>query len=345
VTDILIPARFHSPEFQGQARAAGWEGRMIPVSWRPLTRTERIRNRVLRRGSPSDPINVPDESELSGVRILLHAWPMSEAELSVLVGLSPELRWIHTAYAGAEMAVRVVGDRPIVVTNAGAQNAATVSEHAVALLLALARRLPEHFVATREGRWTTPPAQTLDGSNVLVFGLGRIGSAAAAKLSCLGCRVIGVRDRVELGGPEGLAEVIGPDEALARLEEADFVLLALPSTPRTDNLVDDAFLRAMRPGASIVNVGRAETIVDGALAAALIGGHLRAACLDVTRNRPLSDHSPLRGVPNLWLTHYTAYQRAEGDHLRASQQTFLDNLKRYVRDVPLENQVDLERGY
>lgn len=343
--DILLPERFHSPDFESRARAAGWDGRMVPVSWRPQTRLERFSGLVLRRRPYSRPMIAPGASELSRIGILLHAWPMSDAELSSLVERSPELRWVHTAFTGVEGVVRAVGNRPIVVTNAGPQNAAAVSEHAVALLLALARRLPEHFVATRDRQWVTPPAQTLDGSTLMVFGLGRIGSAAASKAACLGCRVIGIRDRVELGGPDEVAEVIGMAEATARLEEADFVLLALPSTPKTDELVDREFLAAIRPGAVLVNVGRAETIDDEALADVLSRGRLRAAALDVTRTEPLPDRGPLLGVPNLWLTHHTAYSTAEGNHLRASQGTFLDNLERYVQGIPLENRVDLERGY
>ena len=123
------------------------------------------------------------------------------------------------------------------------------------------------------------------------------------------------------------------------------MLLALPSTPKTDNLVDKDFLAAMRPGAILANVGRAETIDDDALVSALTRGHLRAACLDVTREKPLSDSSPLNGAPNLWLTHYTAYQRREGDHLREARRAFLDNLERYVNGDPLGNRIDLELGY
>lgn len=343
--DILLPERFHSPEFESEARAAGWNGRMIPVSWRPLTRAERFTSRILRRRPPSRPMIAPGARDLSGISILLHAWPMSDAELSTLVERSPELRWVHTAFTGAEGVVRAVRDRPIVVTNAGRQTTDAVSEHAVALLLALARRLPEHFVATRARQWVTPPAQTLAGSTLMVFGLGRIGGAAASKAACLGCRVIGIRDRVGLGGPDAVSEVIGMAEAMGRLEEADFVLLALPSTPKTNDLVDREFLSAMRPGAGLVNVGRAESIDDEALAEVLSRGQLRAAVLDVTRTEPLPDRSPLLGAPNLWLTHHTAYNTAGGNHLRASQRTFLENLERYVQGVPLENRVDLERGY
>jgi phosphoglycerate dehydrogenase-like enzyme len=122
--------------------------------------------------------------------------------------------------------------------------------------------------------------------------------------------------------------------------------MVLPSTPRTENLVDREFLAAMRPGAALINVGRPESIVEEALVDALARGHLRAACLDVTREQPLSRSSPLYDAPNLWLTHHTAYQRAAGDdHLREARRAFLDNLKRYVRGDPLENRIDLERGY
>jgi phosphoglycerate dehydrogenase-like enzyme len=343
--DILLPDRFYTEEFEREARACGWDGRMIPVSWREPTRGERIRSRILVRRSPSSSMIAPGASELAGIGILLHAWPMDDAELSSLVDGATGLRWIHTAYTGAEVAVRAAGDRAIEVTNAGSQTTAAVSEHALALLLAMARRLPEHFVATQKDKWVTPPAQTIEGSTLMIFGLGRIGSAAASKAACLGSHVIGIRNRVEIGGPDAVVDVRSMDEAVRTLGEADFVLLALPSTQKTDNLVDQNFLAAMRPGAVLANVGRAETIDDAALADALTRGHLRAACLDVTRQQPLSRRSPLYDAPNLWLTHFTAYQRAEGDHLREARRTFLDNLERYVNGDPLENRIDLERGY
>jgi phosphoglycerate dehydrogenase-like enzyme len=344
--DILLPGRFYTEEFEREARACGWDGRMIPVFWREPTRGERIRNRVLVRRSPSSSMIAPGARELAGIGILLHAWPMDGAELSSLVDGAPGLRWIHTAYTGAETVVQAVGHRSIAVTNAGSQTSTAVSEHALALLLAVARRLPEHFVATRNREWVTPPAQALEGSTLMVFGLGRIGGAAASKAARLGCRVIGVRDRVERGGPDEIAAVVHASEALTRLGEADYVLMVLPSTPKTENLVDREFLAAMRPGAALINVGRPESIVEEALVDALAREHLRAACLDVTREQPLSRGSPLYDAPNLWLTHHTAYQRAAGDdHLREARRAFLDNLKRYVRGDSLKNRIDLERGY
>jgi len=343
--DILLPDRFLDPEFEDLARTTGWRGRMIPVSWTKEARSGWFRRRILRRPQSSSGMETLGIDDLAGVRILLHAWPMSGAELSLLVDNSPGLRWIHTAYTGAEAAVHAVADRPILVTNAGAQTTAAVAEHALSLLLALGRRLPEHFIATQDREWVTPPASTLNGSTLMVFGLGRIGSAAASMAARLGCRVIGVRDRVQLGGPEEVTEVIAVPEALNRLGEADFVLLALPATARTANLVDHAFLGGMKTGARLVNVGRPENIVDDALVDALTGGRLAAACLDVTRERPVSKKSRLYRAPNLWLTHHTAYHLAEGDHLQNAQRTFLENLARFVEGAPIENRVDLERGY
>ena len=343
--DILLPDRFYTPEFESRARATGWDGRMVPVAWRPLTRMERLANRIVQRHSPGRPMSAPGASELCRINILLHAWPMSDAELSTLVEGSPELRWVHTAYAGAEMAARAIGDRAVLLTNAGPGSSEMPVAHATAMLLAMARGLPEHFVATARREWSNPPARKLGGATVLVIGLGGIGSGFARNAAALGCRVIGLRRRPELGAPEGVEELIDLGGLRDRLAECDYVMLAVPATDETRDLVNADFLAHMKPGSVLLNVGRGETVVEDALAAALRSGHLGGACLDVTREEPLPASSPLYEAPGVWLTHHTAYRSVPGAHEARSQAEFVANLARFVAGEPLHNLVSPERGY
>jgi phosphoglycerate dehydrogenase-like enzyme len=179
----------------------------------------------------------------------------------------------------------------------------------------------------------------------MILGLGRIGSEVARVSSALGCHVMGVRRNVDFGIPEGVSELIPPDRVHSRLGEADFVVLALPATSETIDLVDYEFLAAMQSDAVLINVGRGETIVEEALVDSLRRGHPRAACLDVTRQQPLPRDSRLYRAPNLWLTHFTAYRTGAGEHGRNAERVFLENLERFVQGLPLQNQVDPGQGY
>jgi len=270
---------------------------------------------------------------------------MAGPELQVLVERLPNLQWVHTAYSGFETAVPAVAGRDIVLTNAGAQSGELPVEHATAMLLAMARRLPEHFTATSKREWVVPAARRLGEATLVVIGLGQIGSGIARIASAVGCHVVGVRRRFELGTPEGVDALIRPSELLDRLPEADFVMLAVPATAETRNLVDREFLAAMKPGAVLLNVGRGETVDETALVEALSQGRLGGACLDVVCQEPLPSDSPLYGAPNLWLTHHTAYRSEAGEHEARSRQVFLENLERFVQGLPLQNQVDPEQGY
>ena len=270
---------------------------------------------------------------------------MAAQELQDLVARLPALQWVHTAYSGFEIAGPAVAGRDLLLTNAGAGSGDLPIEHAVAMLLAMARRLPEHFTATTRREWVTPAARRLTGATVMIVGLGKIGGGVSRIAAALGCHVIGVRRNPDHGAPEGVKELIGPSQLHYRLADADFVLLAVPATGETRMLVDERFLAAMKPGAILLNVGRGETVDEAALVKSLAQGHLGGACLDVVSQEPLSAGSPLYAAPNLWLTHHTAYRSGPGEHEARSQQVFLENLERFVQGQPLLNQVDPGQGY
>jgi len=343
--DILVPARLLTEEFRTAARAAGWEGGIRSLEPVERGRAERLRRRLTGGGGPGTAFRTPDPETADRVTVLLHAWPMGGDELRQLTAQLPELQWVHTAYAGAELAARAIAGRKVLLTNAGRESSEMPVEHATAMMLAMARGLPEHFAATARREWAAPPARKLGGATVLVIGLGGIGSGFARNAAALGCRVIGLRRRPELGAPEGVDELIDLGRLRERLAECDYVMLAVPATDETRDLVNADFLAHMKPGSVLLNVGRGETVAEDALAAALRSGHLGGACLDVTREEPLPANSPLYEAPGLWLTHHTAYRSVPGAHEARSQAEFLANLARFVAGEPLHNLVSPERGY
>ena len=139
---------------------------------------------------------------------------------------------------------------------------------------------------------------------------------------------------VELGGPETFGDVISA---------ADFVILALPLTPETEDLVDDRVLALMKRSAWLVNVARGRLIVERALLRALRDGTIGGAVLDTFREEPLPPTSPFYDLANVILTPHTSW--SSGRVLDRSVELFADNLRRFAAGEPLRNSVDAGAGY
>jgi D-3-phosphoglycerate dehydrogenase len=182
-----------------------------------------------------------------------------------------------------------------------------VSIHAVALALALLRRLPEGDASLRGGSWSGGFMDDVRRASTLtagVVGLGRIGSATAALLAALGLNVIG-HDPVVTASPY---ELVPLDELLAR---SHVVSLHAALTPDTRHLLSRERLALMRPGAVLVNVSRGELVDEVALADALVAGRLGGAGLDVFAEEPLPAGHPLRRAPHTILTPHVAWRSTE----------------------------------
>lgn len=219
-----------------------------------------------------------------------------------------------------------VGNTPDVLTDATA-------DLTVALLLALARRLPEGIAAVRDGSWGTWDPQWLLGIELrgLVLGIvgqGRIGNAVASRCEAFGMEVIGS------GRPDGP----NPGMPLAELlAQADVVSIHCPLTPDTDRLVDGAFLDAMKPTALLVNTARGGIVDQQALAQALSAGSIAGAALDVTDPEPLPTDDPLLDAPNLIVLPHLG--SATDRTRRAMADKAVDNLLAGLADEPLPNRI------
>jgi phosphoglycerate dehydrogenase-like enzyme len=260
-----------------------------------------------------------------------------------LAATAPRLRLIQSISAGTDQYDKaLLRDRGIRLASAAGVNAEAVAEHAMALILALARRLPEARDNQMARRWRgmigdiAAREDQLTAKTLLIVGMGRIGTRLARLARAFDLRVVAIR-RDPARGADGADAVAGPDRLHDLLGQADIVALACPLTPDTENLIDAAALADMKPAAHLINVARGRVVDEPELIAALQEGRLAAAALDVTREEPLPAASPLWSLPNVLLTPHTAgeTQRYEDGVI----DLLLANLDRLRRGEMLVNEV------
>jgi D-3-phosphoglycerate dehydrogenase / 2-oxoglutarate reductase len=210
----------------------------------------------------------------------------------------------------------------VVVTNTPGANAAAVAELAIALMFALARRIPHGDRRVRAGEYGALPGIELGGRTVGLIGLGRAGREVARRAAALGCTVLGHDPGVSAEQARRVgATLVERDEVVA---EADFLSLHVPVTQATRDLVDAGFLSRMKRGAFLVNTARGELVVEEDLNAALKGGVLAGAGLDTTRDEPPRPDNPLLRRDDVILTPHSG---ADTDEARAAMgRAALDDL-------------------
>lgn len=260
---------------------------------------------------------------------------------------SERLRWIHCPSAAVHQLLTPELIRsPIVVTNGASVHAATVAEHGLAMMLALARGLPQACADQAARRWRPQPwlggLRRLGGATALLLGMGRIGRALAPRLAAMEMHVIGVRRHPERPAP-GCAEMHAPAALDGLLPRADWLILALPATPTTDRLLGADQLALLPPHALVVNLGRGPALDEAALAAALNAGRLAGAALDVFEHEPLAPDSPLWSAPGCLITPHVA--AAVPDTWQRQTELVSAHLRRFLAGEPLEPLVDKQRGY
>lgn len=219
--------------------------------------------------------------------------------------LHPGLRWVQLPDVGVErwLAAGVVTADPVFTSARGCYGP-QVAEHALALLLAAARRIPECMTLSSWPVQNRPTGRSLREAVVAVVGVGDVGVSLIRLLGALGAEVLAVTR----SGRQviGASEAQGVGDLVRVLRRADFVVLAAPSTPETRGMIGAEQLRAMRGDAWLVNVGRGDVVDTDALVAALRAGWIGGAALDVTDPEPLSLGHPLWGMPQVLITPHVA---------------------------------------
>lgn len=253
-----------------------------------------------------------------------------------LIGAAPKLAFIQSISAGVDQysqeQLRAAGIR---MASAQGANRNAVSEHAMALILSLARRLAEARDNQHKHFWRgmisdIPNREDeLGGKTLVIVGMGRIGSRLAKLARAFDIKVIGVKRDVS-SGPGDADRVVSTDALLKILPTADYVALTCPLTPQTQNIIDAKSLSAMKPSAFLVNVARGKVVDEPALLEALKTKAIAGAAIDCAWEEPLPESSPLWTCPNLVITPHSA----------GETQCYEDN----IIDLLLENLGVLAKG-
>ena len=314
--------------------------------WRPKpTMADAIR----RRWPEMRVIHLPDYDRL----------PEELPDTDIFVGYSlrakqlkdaKKLQWIHSTAAGvAQLMYPELRDSGILVTNPKGVFSVPMAEHAMGLLLALARNFPDsvrqqdrsHW--SQQELWDKPQHLTeLNGQILLIVGYGSIGRELARRAKAFDLRVWGITRSGE-GDPAHAERIVPASQLDEVLPQADYVVVAAPETPETKRLMGAAQIARMKRGARLLNVARGSLLDEAALVQALESGVLGGAALDVTETEPLPPESPLWRAPNLLITPHTS---AASDRLWSRETALLmDLLERWFDGREMFNRVDFSRGY
>jgi phosphoglycerate dehydrogenase-like enzyme len=262
-----------------------------------------------------------------------------------LADVAPRLKWIQLTSAGADRLLNSgFIEEGVTVTTVSGLHATPIGEYILTVILMFAKGAPQTMRAQFKHEWTRFAPRELHGKTVGIVGLGHIGAEAGRLAKAFGCRVIATK-RSATEVHRGLySDEIMPVADLHRLlAESDYVVLSVPLTQETRGMIGEAELRAMKPGAVIVNIARGPVIVEAALLRALREGWIAGAALDVFDKEPLPPDHPLWDMENVILTPHIS-GGTEIYNERAVE-IFAANLRRYLAGEPLENVVDAARGY
>jgi len=285
------------------------------------------------------------DEEIVGAEIVI-SWSVRPEQIAA----AKKLRWIHsTAAAVHQLIFPELVNSDIILTNAREVHGPVVAEHVIALIFALAKKIPDSARLQEKHVWgqqilwdELPRIREIGGATVGIVGLGSIGRPVAKSAKALGMRVIAVREHPEKGSG-GADTVFGPTQIDELFRQADYIVLAAPVTASTKAIVNAERLALMKPDACLINVGRGPLVDESALANALREKKIGGAALDVFPKEPLATDSPLWDVPNLLITPHTA---ALTDKLWDRQYAlFSENLRRYLKGEALLATVDKGKGY
>jgi phosphoglycerate dehydrogenase-like enzyme len=265
------------------------------------------------------------------------------------------LRWVHTGAAGVGSSLfEEMKSTEVQFTNSAGVYAEPMAEHALAMILYFARGLDVAASGKCDGEWTHArlageegPVREIAGRTLGIVGYGGIGKALARKASALGMWVRAIRRTPGALPPEMLPDELealaGPDGLSDLLASSDYVVLAVPETPETTQLIGKKELEAMRGGAVLINLARGGLVDEPALTEALLERRLRGAGLDVFGREPLEPASPLWDLESVLISPHVSGMSER--FWERETELVIENVARYLAGRTLVNRVDKERGY
>jgi phosphoglycerate dehydrogenase-like enzyme len=252
------------------------------------------------------------------------------------------LRLIQTIGAGVDSVIPAPDLPPSVrITNARGVHSEQMSEYAILMMLAFARQLPQVLANQRARHWQSFLPGSLAGKTCSILGMGTIGQAVAERAKQFDMRVIGIQRQPK---PSRCAdEILPPEQTQRALQLADYLIVILPKTPQTTNLLNPKILADLKSDAVLINMSRGGIVDEAEVANMLSSGRLRGAALDVFEEEPLPKSSDLWMTPNLIVTPHVA--GLVSGYLDRVLEIFIDNVRRLEDGKPLRNEVDRELGY
>ena len=256
---------------------------------------------------------------------------------------APDLRWIQFTHAGVdEFLTDRLRESQIAITNISGVHSISMAEMVLSMMLIFVKSWPAFMEQKRERVWRRHVPRDLQGKTLGIIGAGNIGRAVARTGKFMGMRVLAVKRHVT-GAIEGIDQLFPPSQLTSVLSASDFLVLCVPLTHETYHMLGAEELRAMSSGSYLINVSRGEVVEQEALIRALSEGPIAGAALDVFREEPLPEESPLWDMPNVLITPHIAGDTTA--YLDRMTDVIAQNVRRYVSDQPLINVVDPVLGY
>lgn len=259
---------------------------------------------------------------------------------------APNLQWFASFFAGVDplLAPGVLPEE-VLLTNGSGAYGVTIAEHLVMVTLMLLRRNPEYQQLVAQKGWRNDlKIRSIYGSTIVICGTGDIGSKFAQRLRPFcPARIIGVNRTGRAA--EGFDEIVPIENLDSVLPLADVLVLTLPGTPLTNNLISRQRLALMKADAYLINIGRGNCLDQEALVEALNAGTLAGAALDVFRQEPIPQEDPTWEARNLLITPHCSGQMTLAYTRDTLVDMFCENLSRFCQNQPLLHLIDRELAY
>jgi len=279
-----------------------------------------------------------NSSMFSSKILLTYDFPTSN-----LKKIAPNLKWIHCTAAGVEhLSPFSWASKKLIITNSRGVHAKKAGEYGLMSVLMLQNHIPRIITNQKNKEFVSLFSNPISGKNIVLIGTGSLGSSMAKLVEPLGANIIGVNKK---GKPvEGCSKVITIEKIDTVLPEADILYLALPETSETKNLINRKRLDLLKPSCGIVNIGRQSVLDYDALCQKLNKKEIAAAILDVFTPEPIDKNSKLWHTPNLVITPHVSSDD-NGNYVKMTLDLFVKNLKLFIENKELVNQIDKNLGY
>ena len=258
------------------------------------------------------------------------------------------LKWLCVPSAGVDFLLKpgVFANENCLITNSSGAYGVTIAEHIIAVSLMMMRHLTDFYTESSRGVWGAPkPQKSLKGSRIAVLGTGDIGCSFAKRAAAFEPESLTGICKSGICNETVFDRVVKADDIDEILPLTDLLVMSLPDTPETRNILSRRRIELLPEGAYIVNVGRGSAIDEDALADSLDSGKLSGAALDVFRNEPLPKASRLWNTRNLLITPHVAGNLTLDHTLDRNVGMFCENLLNYAEGRPLRNLIDRNKGY